>query len=190
MSNNSAHSFTEGADYHVIDNNIPIETGVLTTTTGFVSNLSEEQKQELKKEWMAQDTGAPVLQSMEEIQEHNRLEVERFKADPENKEKAFNLAVHIEAIVGTKWFTLPKLVKKTGEKPEALFQKLKLLELFDYCVIDKGDVLSKERGMWVFNITLNPDDKVAAIQRVINTHKKDIENLELKIKIIKAQQKQ
>jgi hypothetical protein len=130
--------------------------------------------------------GIPVLQSMEEIQEQNRIEVEKFKEDPENKKKAFDLAIAIEGLMGNKWFTLPKLVKKTKNKPETLFQKLKLLELFDYCVIDKGDVLSKERGMWVFKITVDINNKISAIQRVINTHKKEIEDLELKIRIIQA----
>lgn len=151
-------------------------------------NLTEVEKEQFKKDWeeSQKSNTVPVLQSMEEIQEQNRLEVEKFKEDPENKKKAFDLAVSIEGLMGTKWFTLPKLVKKTGDKPEVLFQKLKLLELFDYCVIDKGEALSKERGMWVFNITIDPRDKIAAIQRVIDTHKQDIKDLELKIKIIEA----
>lgn len=126
---------------------------------------------------------APV--SEEEKKETLNEEITAFIGDEKNKQQAWVLAIDFERYVGQRWFTLDRVSMKTKLSNEVCFQKLKLLELFGYVVLDKGQgEKSKERGQWVFRITLTSQQKIEALQKVIETYREEIDKLEIQIRIL------
>lgn len=126
------------------------------------------------------------LSSKEEAVDFKK-ELLDFVADDKNKQQAWALAIDIERSIGQKWSTLDRVATKVKLTNEATFQKLKLLEMFGYVVIDKGKgERSRERGQWVFRITLTSNQKIEALQKVIATYREEIDKLELQIKILSA----
>lgn len=144
--------------------------------------LKEELKDEIKDEVIQ-----PV--DMEDTLEARKKEVEDFVANEDNRKKAWELALDMQRYMGNKWFTLEKAVKKTGMKPEVTFQKIKLLELFGYATIDKGDPMNtKERGRAVFHLTIDPQQKIDALEHVIITYQNEIDKAKLQILQLKNEQ--
>lgn len=117
-----------------------------------------------------------------------KKEQETFLANEDNKKRAFTLAVQMEEILGKKWSTLDRIALKTGNTKEECFQKIKLLELFGYAFVDKGDgEKTRERGQWVFKVAVAKEEKIKAIDKMIESYYEEIDKLKLKIKVLQSE---
>lgn len=159
LETNSAHSFTEGSE-------VSVEQGSQQP----IVNQVEPPK------------------SMEQILEDNKKELEEFKNNEDNKKAAVVLLKDFYSIMGDKWFTLRRAAAKTNMTEMLTFQKLKLLEMFGYCVLKKGDVSDdKQRGQITFKLIFDKSDELKALNDVIKQVTIELENLNLKRKILVEQ---
>ncbi len=126
----------------------------------------------------------PVAKDMQEIVEKKDVDIKEFMANKENQDKAFDLAMQCFEFFGGKAFTLDRAVLKTKTEPAAMFQKLKLLEMFGYCVITKGDQMDPgQRGKTYFRLTVTMEHKIETLKEVIRLKKEEIATLENTLKI-------
>lgn len=117
-----------------------------------------------------------------------KKEEEEFLNNPQYQQNAFILALEYNKIMGDKWFTLEKASKKTGLKLEPTFQKLKLLQMFGHCIMDKGDSMkSDERNEVVFRITITPQQKIDSYKHVIEGHLAEIAKCQLQVKMLEEE---
>jgi len=131
--------------------------------------LTDQQQQE-KDMLVAQSEAQQITQpqSMESILEQRKKEVEDFKANKDNQAKAFGLAKAFIDVLGNKWTTLPRASRKVKETEMIVFQKIKLLELFNLCTIKRGDPDNiDQRGKLVFKIHVELENELAAIDDII-----------------------
>jgi hypothetical protein len=130
--------------------------------------------------------GPELSLTAEERMAKMKQEEQDFLNNEEHKKLAYELAIDFEKYLGNKkWFTLEKAVKKVGLKPEVTFQKLKLLQLFGYCVLKKGDGTdAKQRGEIVFKLAVTTDHKIEANRQIIASLQSEIERYELEIKTL------
>ncbi len=129
----------------------------------------------------------PVAKDMKEIVEEKAVSVEEFMSSKENQDKAFQLALQMFDIMGSKAFTLDKAVKKMGMEKVVTFQKLKLLEMFGYCLISKGDPMeSRERNETMFRLTVALEHKITALKAVIKVKQEEIDSLNTMLKVWEA----
>lgn len=116
-------------------------------------------------------------------QEELQKEIEKFKANPDNRKKAIELATSLEQITTGKWFSIRQLEKRVKEPGIVLFQKLKLLQLFELCTAKKWNSSKHHtRGEMVFRVTLNKESQIISYRNIIDDLKSDIEYYEKKIK--------
>lgn len=126
------------------------------------------QEEQVEGKVVEENNETPSPQQMEQILEQRKKEVEDFKADKSNQDKAYNLALAYKDILGTGWFTLSRASRKTKEAEMVVFQKLKLLQLFGHCTMKKGDPGNIDhKGKVVFKVHIGLEQELNALEDYI-----------------------
>jgi len=115
--------------------------------------------------------------------------INEFLADPENRKGALHFASYIEESVGKKWFTIDQLMKKSGMDKMQALQKLQMCKAFG--------VVSLRIGYWkdnreqlrepLWKVTIGTQDKIYAIETIIQYYKDSINDAELTRKSLLVQ---
>lgn len=112
------------------------------------------------------------------IAESKELTVEEMLKSEEYQLRAYGLAMQMFDILGSKTHTLERIVVKTKTQPMAIFQKLKLLEMFGYCLITRGDSSDpKQRNETVFQLAISMQDKIKALKEIIKKQETELASL-------------
>lgn len=110
--------------------------------------------------------------------------LEQFLEKEENRQNALRLANHIRECVGDNWFSVNRLVSKSGESRETAFQKIQLCKMFGLAEQKIGNYRDGKDSvrMPLFKITISKEDKIRAYQQIIRYHLDQINHFELQIK--------
>lgn len=164
-----------------------------------VGEVTPEKLEEIRKEWnkMKVDEAPTLIVNKEEEftpkqqAEKDQADLEAWKANPENQEKVFNLATGLEFCLGTKWFTLERGCRKTGEKEIMLLQKINLCELFGWAEKSYSDGNDgKTKGTKIFKMTIGIDSKIEVLDYKIQWYESELEQIKLQRKILENQLKE
>lgn len=126
----------------------------------------------------------PVQEQGVQEQLSEKEKVERFLASEDNRQNALRLADQIQQCVGKNWFSLNRLVKKTGETNMTAFQKLQLCKMFKLVETKMGNFRDGRENSKVplFKITISNEDRIKALNQIIQYHRDQIEHFETEIK--------
>ncbi len=113
-------------------------------------------------------------------------EMAEFLAKDENKKNAVSLAAQIEEYMGNKWFTVEKFQSKTGLKKMDAMQKLQMVKLFGHAQlrIGNGNDGPEKAGKPLFKIAITREMQIRAINEIIEYHRQQIQDFELKKKAL------
>lgn len=108
----------------------------------------------------------------------------QFLASEDNRQNALHLADQIQQCVGANWFSLNRLVKKSGESNITAHQKLQLCKMFGLVETKIGNFRDGKDNNQVplFKIVISKDDRIKALQQIIQYHRDQIERFETQIK--------
>lgn len=102
-----------------------------------------------------------------------QAEMLAFLNDPEEKKNAVSLALQIQECVGKNWFRWERFLQKTGETAAPGEIKIKLCLAFETITIRKNS-----RGLIEYKVTVSNNDKIVALNEIIDYHKEQIISLE------------
>lgn len=139
-----------------------------------------ELEQDIKA---AESQPPPVLEGeMEPLTQQQVLE--QFLSKEENRQQALRLADQIQQCVGRNWFSLGRLVKKSSESKETAFQKLQLCRMFNLVEQKIGNHRDGVKNIRqpLFKVTIAKEDRIKALQQIVQYHRDQIEHFELEIK--------
>lgn len=110
--------------------------------------------------------------------------LEKFMADPENKEGAMQLASAFLEFMGNKWFSIIALCKKTKMDEKQATQKLQMCKLFGHADVRIGNWRDDRKDLRepLWKITLSKEAKISALNGIIQYHKDALEDVELQRK--------
>lgn len=131
---------------------------------------STNEEQDQKSINYHQVVGPVFEKSQEEI-------IEEIRNSSEAKENSVNLALHIQEKVSKNWFTLNRLISKTGMDRNQAIQKLHVLKIFDLVLTKMGEFKDgkKSNNLPVFKITISIEDRVSALDSIISYHQQYID---------------
>lgn len=140
-----------------------------------------EQVEVLKEETLKEE--GRETQKSKELQEF-----QKFIQDPSNRKNAFRIASTIQERVGKNWFSLRRVMKKTGFNRKEAEKNLYLCEMFGFLSKKIGTYQDgKENAkLLLFKITLSNDDKISSLEDKIQAFQWEIEKLQNEIASLKG----
>lgn len=127
---------------------------------------------------------SPVEKSDEEM-------MQEFLSSEENKANAVRLADQIQQLVGKNWFTVGRLANKAKISRQVAYQKVQMAKMFGFAQVKIGEFRDLEKnkrdeviGKPMFKIAIPDSEKIKAYQDIIQYHKNQIADFELKIKML------
>jgi len=166
------------------------EQGVTEEQVTALSEGSEEPKKELTEA---------------EQKELDEKEMRDFLANDENKQKALFLSQEILLATRGKWFTVDQWAKKfiTLDKSRRspivtevdrynAFQKVNMCKMFGHVVerVGTGNDGPDKKGQKLFKITISIDDKIKAIDDVIEYIEGELKTFQLQRKVLVAEKEE
>lgn len=128
------------------------------------------------------DLDVPIVDGIEQSVQTQEQQLNDFKNDPENQQKALCLASQIEQLVGKNWFTVSRLQHKAKISEKEAYQKLQICRTFGLAEVKVGDFKDEKgrgRGLPVFKITISKESRKDAIDQIIQYHKEQIRQFEI-----------
>lgn len=105
---------------------------------------------------------------------YDQAEMLAFLNDPEERKNAVSLALQIQEVCGKNWFNFDRFLQKTGEQPKSGELKINLCKMFGLIKIK-----ANMKGRTQFKVTVSNNDKIAAIDEVIDYYREEIKQLEI-----------
>ncbi len=112
-------------------------------------------------------------------------ELETFLNDKEQKDGALSLASAFYDYMGSKWFTVDKLCHKTGMDRLQAIQKLQMCKAFGHVNLRMGNSRDERDQLRqpLFKVTIKLEDKISALDGIIQYHLDAVEDFQLQRKI-------
>lgn len=117
-------------------------------------------------------------------QQIDQQQYDEWLVNPQNKENALSLASQIIDVVGKNWFSITRLCSKAHIGRQDAYQKVQMCKLFGYAEVRLGNYRDGRENVQVplFKITISKEDKVKALDQIIQYHKDQIEAFEIQKK--------
>src|SRR5690606_5942019 len=135
--------------------------------------------EELNKELESLKEEVLVKEGKETKESKELTEFQKFVTNPDNKKDAFEIADVIQERVGKNWFSLRRVMRKTGLNKQQAEKNLYLCEMFGYLTKRVGTFKDGKKNIQVllFKIILNKQDKILSMKEKASVLEDELQKL-------------